>query len=133
MLCILTVAGCGREKSTDELIGDLKSGKEEEGVIASRTLPLGNRDAAKVIPALTEALKHQGSGVRRSSALKLGQFHEQAKEAIPALQQVEENDGDARVREAAGIALSRIDPKRFPYKPKVGSAFASKKASKKKR
>jgi HEAT repeat protein len=102
----------------------LKSGKEEEGVIAARTLPIGKRDAAKVIPALTEALKHQGSGVRRSSALKLGQFHEQAMDAIPALQEAERGDKDARVREAAGIALSRIDPKRFPYSPKVGKGSA---------
>ncbi len=120
MLCILAYAGCGQEKSTDDLIEDLKSGREDAGVIASRTLPLGNRDAAKVIPALTEALTHKSSDVRRSSALKLGQFREQAKDAIPALQKAEHDDPDARVREAAGIALSRIDPARFPYTPKVG-------------
>jgi HEAT repeat protein len=127
MLCILAYAGCSREKSTDDLIGDLKSGKEDVGVIAARTLPVGNRNAAKVIPALTEALKHQGSDVRRSSALKLGQFREQAKDAIPALQQVERDDKDARVREAANIALSRIDPQRFPLKLKGGSVAPPKK------
>ncbi|MGC1718983.1 MAG: HEAT repeat domain-containing protein, partial [Isosphaeraceae bacterium] len=89
------------------------------GVIAARTLPRGRDDAAKVGPALIEALKHTGSDVRRSSALKLGTFGEQAKDAIPALQKAEEHDGDARVREAAGIALSRIDPERFPYSPKA--------------
>ena len=135
MFCILACAGCGSEKSTDELIADLKSGKDEEGVIAARTLPRGRGDAAKVVPALIEALKHKGSDVRRSSALKLGQFREQAKDAIPALQEAEQGDADARVREAAGIALSRIDPERFPYTSKVGlpnkskgrSAVASKK------
>ena len=69
---------------------------------------------------MIEALRHKGNDVRRSSALKLGEFHEQAKDAIPALQKAEEHDGDARVREAAGIALSRIDPERFPYTSKVG-------------
>jgi HEAT repeats len=118
--CLLACVGCGSEKSTDELIADLKSGKEEEGVIAARTLPGGSGEAAKVVPALIEALSHKGQDVRRSSALKLGQFRERAKDAIPALQKAEQGDADARVREAAGIALSRIDPKQFPYTPKVG-------------
>ena len=76
-------------------------------------------DAEKVVPALIEALKLSSSDIRRSAAIKLGGFREQAKDAIPALQKAEEHDGDARVREAAGIALSRIDPERFPYSPKA--------------
>jgi HEAT repeat protein len=116
-LGLLACVGCGGEKSTDELIADLRSGKEGEGVIAARTLPRGKRDAAKVVPALIEALNHKGQDVRRSSALKLGQFHELAKDAIPALQKAKQQDSDPRVREAAGIALSRIDPERFPRKP----------------
>jgi HEAT repeat protein len=135
LLCLLACGGCNNGKSTDELIADLKSGTEIEGVIAARTLPRGRDDAAKVVPALIEGLTHKGNDVRRSSALKLGEFHEQAKDAIPALQKAEQDDGDARVREAAGIALSRIDPERFPYTLKVGlpnkskgrSAVASKK------
>jgi hypothetical protein len=118
-LALLACSGCGNQKSTDQLISDLKSGKEEEGVNAARSLPRGSSNAAKVVPALIEALKHKGTDVRRSSALKLGEFHEQAKDAIPALQEAEKGDGDPRVREAAGIALSRIDPKRFPSKSNV--------------
>jgi HEAT repeat protein len=114
------LCGCGNGKSTDDLIADLKSGTEIEGVIAARTLPRAKGDAAKVVPALIDGLKHKGNDVRRSSALKLGEFHEQAKDAIPALQEAEREDGDARVREAAGIALSRIDPEHFPYRPKIG-------------
>ena len=41
LLCLLACGGCSKGKSTDELIADLKSGKEEEGVIAARTLPRG--------------------------------------------------------------------------------------------
>jgi HEAT repeat protein len=122
LLCLLACGGCNNGKSTDELIADLKSGTEIEGVKAARTLPRGKEDAAKVVPALIAGLTHKGNDVRRSSALKLGEFHEQAKDAIPALQKAEQDDGDARVREAAGIALSRIDPERFPpytYKPKT--------------
>jgi HEAT repeat protein len=128
LLCLLACGGCGNGKSTDELIADLKSGKEIEGTIAARTLPRG--EAEKVVPALIAGLRNKGNDTRRSSAIKLGGFREQAKEAIPALQKAEQHDGDARVREAAGIALSRIDPERFPYTPKVGnakSAVASKK------
>ena len=117
LFCSLAFDGCSNQKSTDQLIADLKSDKEIEGVIAARTLPRGKGDAAKVVPALIEGLTHKGNDVRRSSALKLGEFKEQAKDAIPALQKAEQDDGDARVREAAGIALSRIDPKRFPRSP----------------
>ncbi len=115
--CLLACGGCSKGKSTDELIADLKSGKEKEGVIAARTLPQG--DAEKVVPALIEVLRHRSQDIRRSAAVKLGGFGEQAKDAIPALQKAEEHDGDARVREAAGLALSRIDPERFPYSPKA--------------
>jgi hypothetical protein len=117
LLCVVACSGCSKGKSTDELIADLKAGTEIEGVVAARTLPRGRGDAEKVVPALTEALTHKSSDVRRSSALKLGEFKEQANDAIPALQKMQEHDGDARVREAAGIALSRIDPKRFPRQP----------------
>ncbi len=124
VLCLLACGGCSKQKSTDELVEDLKSGKEKEGVIAARTLPRGRDDAEKVVPALIEALTHTANDVRRSSALKLGEFREQAKDAIPALQKAEQDDPDARVREAAGIALSRIDPARS--KPKVGLPNTSK-------
>jgi HEAT repeat protein len=115
LLCTLACGGCSTGKSTDELIADLKSGTEIEGVKAARTLPRGKEDAAKVVPALIEGLKHSSNDIRRSSALKLGEFKELAKDAIPALQKAEQDDGDARVREAAGIVLSRIDPERFPH------------------
>jgi HEAT repeat protein len=126
-LGLLACGGCGNQKSTDELISDLKSGKEEEGVNAARSLPRGKDDAAKVVPALIDALKHKGQDVRRSSALKLGEFHDLAKDAVPALQEAEKGDADARVREAAGIALSRIDPEQFPKKSRVKSPAVSRK------
>src|ERR1700728_1720685 len=89
LLCLLACGGCNRGKSTDELITDLKSGTEIEGVVAARTLPRGKGDAAKVVPALIDSLAHRSSDVRRSSALKLGEFKDQAKDAIPALQKAE--------------------------------------------
>ena len=101
-----------QEKSTDELIGDLKSPQERDRIIAVRLLPQRKGDAAKVVPALIEALKDKDDDIRCDAAIGLGYFGEQAKDAIPALQAAQ-RDPDARVREAAGVALSRIDP-RFP-------------------
>ena len=72
LLCLLACGGCGKKKSTDELIADLKSGQERERIIAVRLLPQRKGDAAKVVPALIEALKDKEDDVRWSAALGLG-------------------------------------------------------------
>jgi HEAT repeat protein len=115
LLCLLP-GGCGKTKSTDELIGDLKSAEERDRIIAIRLLPQRKGDAAKVVPAMIESLKDKEGDVRWSAAIGLGYFGEQARDAIPALQEAL-RDRDARVREAAGVALSRIDPARFSPPP----------------
>jgi len=114
-LLLLASYGCGKpEKSTPELIADLKSPQEKDRVIAVRLLPGHKQDAAQVVPAMIEALKDKknDTDIRWSAAIGLGYFGDSAKEAIPALQDALK-DPDARVREAAGVALSRIDPTRF--------------------
>jgi HEAT repeat protein len=113
LVCLLACAGCSKEKSTDELIGDLKSSKERDRLIAVRLLPQHKRDAAQVVPALIEALKDKEGDIRMSAAIGLGTLGDQARDAIPALQAARQ-DRDARVREAAGVALSRIDPTLAP-------------------
>lgn len=113
LLCLLACGGCGK-KSTDQLIEDLSSPQERDRIIAVRLLQHRQEDAAKVVPALSKALtSKQGVDVRLSAAIGLGYYGEEAKEAIPALQAAL-HDRDARVREAARIALSRIDPKLAP-------------------
>lgn len=113
MLCLLASYGCGkREKSTPELLADLKSTQEKDRVIAVRLLPGHKGDAAQVVPAMIESLKDKTTDVRWSAAIGLGYFGDEAKDAIPALQTALK-DRDVRVREAAGVALSRIDPTRF--------------------
>jgi HEAT repeat protein len=112
LLYLLACAGCSKTKSTDELIADLKSPQEKDRLIAVRLLPQKKGEAAKVVPALIEALKDKESDIRWSAAIGLGYFGEQAKDAIPALQATQ-RDRDARVREAADVALSRIDPEKF--------------------
>ena len=113
LLCLLACGGCGKTKSTDELIGDLKSRQERDRIIAVRLLPQRKGDAAQVVPALIEALKDKEGDIRWSAAIGLGYFGEQARDAIPALQAAR-RDRDARVREAARVALSRIDPNVAP-------------------
>ena len=112
LLCLLASTGCGG-KSTDELIGDLKSPEERDRTIAVRLLQGRKGDAAKVVPALIESLNDKEGDIRWSAAIGLGYFGEQAREAIPALEKAQ-HDRDARVREGATVALSRIDPEQFP-------------------
>jgi len=112
LLCFLA-CGCARRKSTDELIADLKSSQDRDRLVAVRLLPEHQGDAARVVPALIEALQAKDGDVRWSAAIGLGRFGDQARDAIPALQAAQ-HDRDARVREAAGVALARIDPARFP-------------------
>src|SRR5271155_5484866 len=113
LLGLLACASCGKKKSTDELIQDLKSPEERDRITGARLLPHRKGDAAQVVPALIEALKDKEADVRRSAAIGLGSFGEQARDAISALQAAQ-HDSDVRVRTAAGIALSRIDPQKFP-------------------
>src|SRR5947209_4725275 len=120
-LALLACGGCGqRQKSTTELLADLKGLQERDRLIAVRLLPQRKEDAAQVVPALIEALKDKGNDIRLSAAIGLGYFGEQAKDAIPALQAAR-RDRDARVREAAGVALSRIDPTKFSDSAKSGA------------
>ena len=72
LLCLLACGGCGKKKSTDELIADLKSAQERERLIAVRLLPQRKGDAAQVVPALIEALKDKEGDIRWSAAIGLG-------------------------------------------------------------
>jgi HEAT repeat protein len=113
LLGLLLWIGCGkREKSTPELIADLKSSQDKDRIIAVRLLPLRKGDAAQTVPALIEALKDHDHDIRWSAAIGLGNLGESAREAVPALK-LAQRDRDARVREAARVALSRIDPQQF--------------------
>jgi HEAT repeat protein len=117
----LVSTGCSKQKSTRELIQDLKSPNDKDRIIAVRLLETRTGEPAEVVPALIDSLKGTDPDVRISAAIGLGYFGEQANDAIPALQAAQK-DRDARVREAAGVALSRIDSSKFsrpvPGKPR---------------
>ena len=118
-LGLLMCGGCAKStKSTDELIADLHSDQERDRIVAVRLLPEQKMDAAKIVPVMIECLKDQQGDIRLSAAIGLGSFGEEAKSAIPGLRAAEK-DRDARVRRAAGVALTRIDPNLKPSpKPK---------------
>lgn len=113
LVCLLVCCGCNQEKSTDQLLQDLKSPKERESLTAVRLLPGRKGDAAQVILALIESLKNSQSDIRRSAANGLGSFGTQAKDAVPALMEVAKHDHDIRVRTSASTALRLIDPDGF--------------------
>jgi HEAT repeat protein len=113
LLGLLMSGGCGKSKSTDELLTDLKSGQERDRIIAVRLLPQRNADAAKILPVMIECLTDKETDIRLSAAIGLGSLGEKAKSAIPDLQSAQ-SDRDPRVRRAAGTALSRIDPSLAP-------------------
>ena len=116
-LSLLACGGCGKkQKSTAELIADLKGTEERDRLIAVRLLPEHQNDAAQVVPALIEALGDKAVDIRLSAAIGLGSLGEQAKDAVPALKAAQK-DRDARVRGAAGVALARIDPDSAPKSP----------------
>jgi HEAT repeat protein len=113
MIGWLACCGCGKQKSTDELIADVTSPSEKDRIVAVRLLPQRKGNATpRIVSTLLAALQDKEGDVRRSAAVGLGSFGEQARDAVPALQAAQ-RDRDARVREAAGVALSRIDPARF--------------------
>src|ERR1700732_4358478 len=86
LLGLLICGGCGKEKSTEELLAGVKGTQERDRINAVRLLLHHKGDAAQVVPALIEALKDKDVGIRQDAAIGLGSFGEQAKDAIPALQ-----------------------------------------------
>jgi HEAT repeat protein len=108
LLVLLLVSGCGKG-STAHWIEQLKSPELLRRLEAVHTLQ-ERKGEAEVVPALVEALQDENSHVRRDAARALGSFGEEAKSAGTALQTAL-RDREPSVRRAAGIALSRIDPK----------------------
>jgi HEAT repeat protein len=68
---------------------------------------VGPADAA-VVPVLTAALKDRDAGVRREAILALMKCGVEAREAIPALTELQQHDRDAQVRIYAAKALRKL-------------------------
>src|SRR5438552_693164 len=106
-MCVLALAGCSKAPPTDKLLEDLSSKDEGDRIKAVRWLQHRQGEATKIVPALIESLKDVEVDVRWSAAIGLGYYGADAEKAIPALEKLK-GDHDARVREGARVAISRI-------------------------
>jgi HEAT repeat protein len=68
---------------------------------------IGSSDAA-VLPALVDGLRDTDAGVRCEVILALAKYGSGAKHALAGLTDVQEHDGDAKVREYAARALAKL-------------------------
>jgi HEAT repeat protein len=104
---MLLPAGCS--PSTDDWVGQLQDAEVVKRRQALRELAARKDEAARIVPALTSALRDESGYVRHDAALALGKFGADAHAAVPALTAALQ-DADRRVRSAAGKALTKIDP-----------------------
>src|SRR5712691_6602525 len=84
LLVLVLLAGC-RGKSTEDWLRQLKDPDVTLRRQAIRELGALPGEAARIVPALIEALRDENPYVRHDAALTLGKFGPAAKEAIPAL------------------------------------------------
>jgi HEAT repeat protein len=76
---------------------------------AKKLGPLVLLDPA-AMPALLGALKDEDPEVRAKAALSLGTYSgSRAPEVLPALREVQENDVELEVREAAAAAIAKLN------------------------
>jgi HEAT repeat protein len=103
----MLAGGCGH--TTDDWIRQLKDAEAVKRREAVRELASLTTDAARVIPALCEALNDENSYVRRDAAIGLGKFGPEARPAVPVLL-IARKDKEPSVRKAADASLKQIDP-----------------------
>jgi HEAT repeat protein len=105
----MLIAGCGKQKSTEELVVQARGPDESGRLQAVRALSAAPKKASQVVPTLAEALKDPNHYVRRDAARALRAFGPEAKEAVPQLLNAA-RDRESTVRRAAVNALKEIDP-----------------------
>lgn len=104
----LLAVGCGT-RSTEHWLRQLKGPEVVQRRQAIRELGGRTSDAARVVPALTEALRDDSEYVRHDAATALGKFGPDAGPAVPALLAARK-DRDHNVRRAAETALKKVAP-----------------------
>ena len=110
VLCLVVLsAGCGRGKTTADLLEQMRAKESAQRLHAIKALGERGKDAATVAPALALALRDEDAFVRRDAAEALGRIGPEARQAAPALVATLK-DKKANVRLAAAKALKRIDP-----------------------
>ena len=109
---VVLSAGCGRGKTTADLLEQMRSKESAQRLHAIEALGDRGKEAA-VAPALAVALRDEDAFVRRDAAVALGRIGAEARQTTPALVATLK-DKKADVRRAAAKALSRIDPDALP-------------------
>jgi HEAT repeat protein len=108
LLCLgIVLAGCGREKSTDDWVAQLREGDPVARLEAIKALGTSDAETDQAVPALTEALKDGNAFVRRDAARALGTIGAGARPAISSLTR-SLKDREGSVRRAAAKALKQI-------------------------
>ena len=108
LFLVVLSAGCGRGKTTADLLEQMRSKESTQRLHAIEALRDRGKEAA-VAPALALALRDEDAFVRRDAAEALGRIGADARQTTPALVATLK-DKKANVRLAAAKALSRIDP-----------------------
>lgn len=100
-----------RERERAAAIASLISGLAgDKKTREAAVLALG-RIGVPAVPSLLEALGVEGEEARRAAAMVLGHIGPAARDALPALRKLAEDDAEDRVREAAAKAVERIGRK----------------------
>ena len=77
-------------------------------IFGDSAIPVLARMGVSAVSGLKKALKHKSEKVRLTAAASLGQIGPDAKDAVPPLKLMSENDPDASVRRVAAMALKSI-------------------------
>ena len=106
---LLAAAGCGRGKTTQDWVAQMKDSDSAQRLRAVKAVAEGRTEPGLVVPALVEALKDQNAFVRRDAAQALMKIGPDARPAVPAIIATL-RDRNRSVRRAAAEALKTVDP-----------------------
>jgi len=113
LLIAILIALCGCAKEQPQMAGvkwaDALQNHDPK-VRQKAAFTLGNIGSSNpaVLPALIGALKDADAGVRYEAILALLKYGPGAREAVPALTELRDQDREAKVRAAATAALKKI-------------------------
>jgi HEAT repeat protein len=117
VLVLLVIVVCGCNKGQPPLAGGKPVSHWVQALddpdpkvrktAAAKLGNVGTADAA-ALPALIKALKDKDAIVRSEVILALVKFGPEARAACPALEEVQRNDANAKVRDYAAKALEKL-------------------------
>lgn len=106
----------GDAAATEALLAALKD--EDAEVRRSAASKFWDRQLAPAVPPLTEALRDADDEVRHHAAYALAKQGPRAKTAVPVLLELVNDEKQSRMtREAAALAVTKLDPAKTPSLP----------------